>query len=515
MSKIVLFRPKSSVHSLFPSLPRVPLGLLYVGTILSREGYDVRIIDATVDDDYVALADQECKDAMLVGITALTSEVKGGLEISSFIKERHDVPIVWGGIHPSLFPVLTCEDPLVDFAVLGEGEYTLLELVRALEKDSPLEGIEGLAYREEGLVKINQPRPYVDLAKLPPLDYDLVDMAKYLRSGAWRRDIDVQTSRGCPSRCKFCVNPVLGNRILRAMPAKRVADECERLSTAYGIEFVTFVDDNFFVSRPRVKEICEEFIERKLDIKWFAELRADYFRPGFVDEDFLELAEAAGLTNLTIGAESGVPRLLELMGKDITVDDVVRSANMLATTDIATAYSFIIGLPTEDRDDILTTLQLVETLWKLYPKASYSITTLRAYPGCELTDYFVRQGWIHEPQSLREFAQDAFSKVYTESPAKLPWHCDPDFVYAIAYFTSIAYGPFSRKRVKEILGGFTFLLLPELLLQRIARVRLEHRFFKFLIDIWLHKALQYAYRSGVAKSFVRWRDTPKSTAHAR
>ncbi len=505
MSKIVLIRPMSDTDSYSSPILRIPLALLYVGSVLRRNGHEVKIIDVRAERNCNDMMIKECEDALIIGITALTSEVKWGLEVSQFLKDRFEIPIVWGGIHPSLYPRMTCEDSLVDYAVFGEGEYTMLELVEALESHKSVEGIKGLVHNDNGMVKVNEPRDCINLDELPPIDYELIDMGRYLENGIWRKAMDAQTSRGCPYHCRFCVQSALDNHKVRLLSASKVVDNCEWLVEMYGVNYITFIDDNFFINKKRAEEICRGLIERRLNLKWFAEVRADFFRNGFVDKEFLELAQESGLTNLTIGAESGVPEMLKLMDKGITVDDIVNTAKVLTETDIVTAYSFIIGLPSESKDDILTTLKFLDNLYKIYPRALYKITTLRAYPGSELTEGFIKDGWIKEPKNLREFADHEINKVYTESPSKPVWHSDPEFAYSIACYSNIAHNPFTGVALKANLKYSAILLLPATILQKIARFRLRHQFFRYPIDTYINKLLMNIYYSRIARSIVRWK----------
>lgn len=488
--KIVLIKPKSSFVS---KMPRIPLAPLFLGSVLKANNYEVRIVDANVEDDFNEAILRECADAFLVGISVLTSEVKEALEISQLIKNNYKIPIVWGGIHPSLFPELTAEDSLIDYVICGEGEYSLLELVRQLEK-------------KEKPDKIIYPKPYINLNELPKLDYSLIDMSKYYEGGTWRRAVDVQTSRGCPYECEFCFNSTLGNHKTRTMSSDRVVDECERLVKEYGANYITFVDDNFFLNRKRAREICEKIIERKLNIKWFAEVRADYFREGFIDAEFLEIAEKSGLSNLTIGAESGIPKYLDLIGKGITTENIIKSAEYLSKTKITTAYSFMIGLPDETIDDIMTNIYFIEKLRSIYPEAICAVGSIRAYPKCKLTDRFVKQGFLKEPTNLREFADHNFSKNYIDTPLRPIWHKNPDFVMAISRYTYNAYGLYLGKNIRNNLKYGSVLLLPERIFQKIALWRIHHKCFWLPLDLCISEFLHHKiYPSKLAKRLARWR----------
>lgn len=501
MAKVVLIRPMSNVGTI-AKMPRMPLALLYIGSVLKYDGHDVVLIDMNAEADCKKRIAKECGDATIVGVSALTSEVRSGLDITRFVKSQTKAPVVWGGIHASLFPEMTCQNEFVDYVVYGEGEYAMLELVDALEGGNDFEGTKGLVYHKNYAVVKNEPRSYIDLNDMPEIDYSLIDMDRYFEGGTWRKVADVQTSRGCPYKCHFCINAALHNHKVRFMSTDRVVAECERLVKDYGVNYITFIDDNFFINKKRAGDICKGL--EKLKVKWFAEVRANFFKDGFIDSDFLMMAEASGLSNLTIGAESGVPHCLEEMAKGITVDDILNSAKMLSKTKISAAYSFIIGLPNETEQDILQTVNFVSGLKRIYPHAVFNIAILRAYPRTKFTEHFAEQGWIREPSSLAEFANHGHNRVYTGSFIKPVWHSNPSFAHSVARVSEVAFGSFNRASVREHLKGASVLLLPEMTLQRIAFWRVRHRFFRFLVDVSAYRLLHWLYFNRWIRRLAKW-----------
>lgn len=487
--KIVLIRPKNIIDESYKEY--FPLGLLHLGTLLEEKGYLVRIIDAAMDgfgDEKL----RECKDALLVGISVLTPEVKGGLEISKQIKDACDTPIVWGGWHPTLFPKQTCEEGLVDYVIYGEGEETLLKLIKALGKKGSVEKINGLVYKKNEKVYVNPKADFVNLDKLPVVNYNLVDVEKYI----WKilldkkmRVLQYQSSRGCPYRCTFCINAVTGNQFYRKKSAGKVLDELEILIKKHKIDFVSFIDDNFFVDIGRARKICEGILARKFNIKWFAECRANYFKKEMVDEKFLKLAKKSGLIMLTIGAESGSEKSLKIMKKDITVKEIITSAEMMNKYGIVPIFSFIVGIPNEKKEDMFKTVKLIIKLRKICPEMVGGIGTFRPYPDCELSRELVAKGELEEPKTLRGWCDKKNIAIYSESINKQKWQKYSGLANKIAYYgrflLSMSESQIQNKIKK---GNLKYLLV--LLFMKITKARMKYLFFDFMVDKYLYEKIK-------------------------
>ena len=466
--------------------------MLHIGTVLTEEGYSVTIIDAVQQPNYKELILKDINNTLIIGVTCLTSEVASAIEISDYVKSISDVPVIWGGWHPTLFPEQICADGSVDFVCVGEGEHTILELVRALESGASHKDISGLAYKADGRVKVNPRKGYVNLEELPPINYDLIDMSQYIRTeGISINWIRYQSSRGCPHRCSFCINPVTGNQQYRAKSPEKVGREIELLVAKYDVNYVSFVDDNFFVNIRRSRAIAEEIIKRKLHFKWFAECRADYFRPGFVDEEFLDLAQRSGLSEFTIGAESGSQRVLDdLLTKDITIPQLLNSAKVLSRFDIVPDFSFIVGIPGETKEEIVATIRLAQEIYRLCP-SQCGFVTFTPYPGCQLTQDLVKKGFLEQPRTLRAWSNNAVRELYYGRFSGKPWHDDTNFINNIIYYTKLAYVTYlyadtKKWLVKTFRHPLRYRAMPFVL---IAQIRMKHLNFALPIEKLIFNAL--------------------------
>lgn len=495
--KVVLIRPKNIFN--YSNYP--PLSLLAIGSVLKMEGYYVKIIDASKDKKFKDLLRSECKDALVFGITAYTSEVRHGIEISDFLKKNFfDTPIVWGGCHATLLPEQVCKDISVDYVIVGEGEYSFLNLVNNLKDGNPTNNIMGVLSKNNIRNKNLISRVFLDLEKQPPFDYSLIDINKYMHSkDFFGNQIDImyyESSRGCPYRCAFCINIVTHNQQYRKKSSKKVLDEVELLYKKYKFTSLNFIDDNFCIDANRFREICKGLIERNIRVSWFCECRADYFKEGHIDDDMLKLAKKSGLSYMTIGLESGSPQILKMIKKDITIKQSLTAVKKCSQYGIIPNLSFIIGFPGEKKADVKKTLKFVNKIRKICPISRVGVSVFTPYPKCEITEQIIRGGFLKEPKTLRDWIKNDFDKIYTQRSNKLPWQEDPKFVSNASFYFSLAMRLSTKKQYLHYLKNWFG--LPYLFFIFLAKFRLKFMVFALPFDkalyTWLSKKflrLQY------------------------
>ncbi|MFA5198813.1 MAG: radical SAM protein [Candidatus Omnitrophota bacterium] len=392
------------------AFPGMPISLLYLGGVLERAGYKVRLVDTRTEK----LEGLDLSRALCVGIGSMTGhQIYYGLEVARYArKAAPGMPIIWGGVHPTMLPEETLASVYADIVVRGEGEETLLELVRSLEEGRELKGIAGISYKDrEGRIISNPLRKHIRMDDLPiELPYHLLKIEKYLWS------FFIQTNRGCPYRCGYCCNLFYYRGSHRCKSPSRVLDEIEYLVSKFGLQEIGFdCDDAFFIDREYVRRICEGILERGIRISWNAPSRFDYFLDA--DEDFLRLLVKSGCRALTFGGDSGSERILSLIQKDLTVDTIRQSVKKIrkcAGPDIAIDINFILGFPTETEEDLKLTLGLMDELAGAYPNIRYGITVYTPYPKTPLYEKAKEFGF-KPPVSLEEWGSYNFGSF------RAPW----------------------------------------------------------------------------------------------
>lgn len=400
MVDVILFRPKFFNADVKP--PPIPWGLLYIGSSLTRQGYTVELIDELIMPDWQDRMEQKLKQKPLcVGISSMTgNQIKHGLNFSGFIKTHSKIPVVWGGIHPSLFPEQTLSHPHVDYVVKGEGEETIVKLMNVLKNRENPETVLGLGYKKNSEIVLNPDRPFPVLDDLPPIDYSLIEVNRYTgnRFGS-QKSFELCTSRGCPHRCAFCYNINHFKCTWRTMGIDRIFSDLHTLVDQHDIDAITWREDNFFVDRKRTKEIAERIIEENLQIKWHADCRIDYLHN--CDDTFMTLLKKSGCHTLTFGAESGSDNILKSIQKGITREQIIDVQEKMSRHQIYQNYHFIMGLPNENPEDLKQTIDLI---YQLIDKNPYfgeicGPSLYTPYPGTPLYDECLKLGFT-PPDSL-------------------------------------------------------------------------------------------------------------------
>lgn len=409
--KAALVFPKVSNYDHYNSkLIRVPLGLLTVATRAKQAGAEVFLIDERrcpdAKEEIQSLLKKHHLDC--VGFSVMTgNQIHFAKNLSRFVKSISPVPIVWGGVHPTLDPVVTCKDALVDYVVVGEGEDIFVSLLAALSAGSPIETVRGIAFQRMGEVVLTEASVLPDLDSNVGVDYSLLPYQEYRETSAFfnfESDIilPVETSRGCPFSCTFCTEPAMA-RGWRTMSVASVLEEVQRIKHEYGTRAISFVDDLFFVRHEHTERIINALIAAQLDIEWYANVRAEYVvKHG---REYFAKVAAAGCRSLTMGAEGGTNEVLKRVRKGaVTVQKLLEANRILRDVGIAPHFSSIIGYPNEEEEEVCATIDMAWQLLIENSKAKVSLNKLIPTPGSIILRECVSEGFI-SPLDLDGWAE--------------------------------------------------------------------------------------------------------------
>ncbi|MGH9326456.1 MAG: B12-binding domain-containing radical SAM protein [Terriglobia bacterium] len=396
-NKVVLFYPPYGGPPL-----GAPLSLLSLASPLLKSGFEVSLIDGAITPDYEDVIAREMPGALCFGVSLLTGPmIRTAIRVCRRVKEAHpDLPIIFGGWHPSLVPEQTLQAPFVDAVARGQGELTLLEIAQRLKEGRTLQGTRGVSHKLDGHIVDEPDRPVENVNNLPSPAYHLVDFDAYAKVRG-RREMGYATSVGCPYSCNYCTDQVFYRRRFNAYRAERVISEVSELVEHYGLQEVAFLDSNFPVDVKRALQIARGFIENRSKFRWTVQASTDLLCR-MSDEDVLLLGES-GLSHMGFGTESASQEVLALMNKKHQrINDMFETARKTERARIRVTFNIILGYPGETKKDRLETFRTMGDIARTYSNVSFSPNIFTPYPGIPMWPQLKQLG-VREPQSLEEW----------------------------------------------------------------------------------------------------------------
>ena len=394
--KIVLYNPRAVFFTM-------PLALLAIGSELDPEQYEVVIVDGRLEQDPERALLAQLDGALCLGVTVLTgAPISDALRISRAAKRlRPELPVVWGGWHPSMFARECLAEPSVDVTVRGQGEETFAEIVQRLAAGRSLEGCAGCTVRlADGTICDNPARPLAPVDKFRAHDYGLIPVERYFELKG-KRQLDFISSQGCAFRCAFCSDPFVYGRKWVGLEPVRMALRLKELWDRYRFDDVNFQDETFFTRARRVQALADHMIESRLKVTWAATMRAD--QGVRLPEEVWERCKQSGLRRLLVGVESGSNEMLKRIRKDIRIEQVFHTAERMMRYRIAGHFPFIVGFPDESDASIRATLDCAKRLRSLSPDFLTPIYYFKPYPGSELVIEAVARGF-RLPETLEAWS---------------------------------------------------------------------------------------------------------------
>ncbi|RJQ56205.1 MAG: radical SAM protein [Nitrospiraceae bacterium] len=396
--KVLLINPLTLEDSMVNITPN--LGLGYLATSLRNNGFEVEIWDGVKKNMTKRGLEERLKkrDYDVAGFQVYTRSVKEtqeGLEKVKALDSR--IVTVVGGPHPSGDPEGSLTHLKTDYAFRGEAEIGLSQLLKKItgKVNEPFENINNLIWKSNGKIICNplQPIENLDVVGIPAWDMINPNDYPYAPIGAFSKKMpltSISTTRGCPYHCTFCANNTIMGRKVRARSTEIVLAEMDLLYNKYGVREFQIIDDNFTSKKALTLGVCEGIINRGWDIGLSF---PNGVRLSTLDEEILHLLEKAGCYSLGLGIESGSPRTLKNMKKAQSVDEIKEKVNLIHNvTRIRTTGFFIIGYPTEEKEDILQTINLSKEL----PIDRAQFTICLPVPGSEMTEQMIKAGKLKD-----------------------------------------------------------------------------------------------------------------------
>ncbi len=330
------------------------LGLGYLTAVLRKANHEVEMLDINgyrYDRDQVEENIKELNFDMVCtgGIITMYKYLKF---LTAALKKYHpEKPIVLGGNIADEIPHLLFKHTKADVLMLGETEVTICELADALEKNTPIKNVDGLAYMENGSITYTATRELIDnIDSIPFPEYDLFPvetyMANYKEISKNYRVIPMIITRGCPFVCKFCYHSFM-NKKARFRSADNIIAEMKIMKEKYKINGIQFYDDLFLLNRKIVEELCEKMIGEKLNLKWHCLTRLE-----FIDEKLILKMRKAGCFSISYGIESGSQTILDNMKKGINIQKAKELYKRIKSLGLKSAGTLMVGYPGENMKTI-------------------------------------------------------------------------------------------------------------------------------------------------------------------
>ncbi len=354
--KILLICPYNFdvIHSV-----SLPLGIMSIGTNLIHHGFDVKIYNSSVTHESIIKVFNEYKPD-IVGVSVHSvKHIDGALYVSKKLHKK-GVPIVWGGPFCDVAESeVIFNSKCVDIISFCEGEETWVDLVNTIQSNGDLSTVKGIAYlNDKGEIITTPQRDFIDLTKLPPIDYTLVDVKAHSQYLYGCNNLYyLYLAKGCPAKCTFCVNQLLHRNQYRRRDINQFMDEVKLLVTQYGMDGFYFGDEVCFLNSQQLDEVCSAIEESGLDIRWGFQTRI-----GLMAEKDFQRCYDCGCRWVDFGIESGNKEQLKIMKKAIPYDLIEPTFEICDKIGLISIANFIIGLPGETEEQLMDTINLAKRL---------------------------------------------------------------------------------------------------------------------------------------------------------
>lgn len=419
--RILFVNPTTSLYTRSIS---APLGLMSIASYLESKGHVVKIYDRAVERTSLQKVITDFKP-QLSGISVLSYKLISDMLVVAAELKKSGIPVIVGGPLPSELAELTIKHDYIDAVSIGEGEETWLELAELYNTENPdLRVVRGLVIKDNnGKSFFTGKREFIDLAALPPINWELVDVPKYFQASyGCKRMLYLYSAKGCPFSCTFCYNKDFHRCTYRKKPLNILLEEIKHLVINYGLDGVYFADEMWCRNVSEMKEICTALKDLQLDFVWGCQTRIGLFER----EDFRFMHEC-GCRWVFFGVESGSKKILERINKKICYDKIEDNFRFCREAGIACIGSFITGFPDETEDDLKRTVELAKKLDTSLINFNY----LALVPGSEIYKELIEKRKYNEVESLEEFSKKNPLEKLEYNYSKIP---DIDIKVIRAYF---------------------------------------------------------------------------------
>ncbi len=396
-------------------MPVIPIGICWIASTLEQAGHTVQVLDLmfAFKPEKAIMSAIDSFNPNVIGIGIRNIDDAHSIFLLEEIKKKtidpckkhFSGPIIIGGAAVGISGVEMLGYFDLEYALRGDGEISMLELVDRLQENKPVSGIKGLLIRRNGkIIEKNTPRFENNFEELPfsnPHKY--IDLRAYLRRGA---NMQIQTKRGCALNCTYCVYNGLEGSHYRYRNPDDIADEIEMMHKEAGIDTFEFTDSTFNIPLKHAKAVLRAIAKKKLNIA----LKSVDLNPGEIDEEFADMLISSNFVEVGLSVESGSKKILENLSKNYKYEKVLAAEKILHDRNIPLIWVFMMGAPMETKATIQKTFDLIEQVahWDEFVLITSGI---RVYKGTPLSHSLERNG--------RQLSKDQYLRPVLCQPAKI------------------------------------------------------------------------------------------------
>jgi putative variant cofactor biosynthesis B12-binding/radical SAM domain protein 1 len=386
-----------------------PIGIVMLAGVIKDSGHEATLLDMNLEPDgfgaLKAALQNYSPDVVAFSLrnidplanknTSLVIPFIAAVKMASSLAPS--AKLVAGGTGFSLFAKrIMHELPELDYGIRGEAEEGFLTLLENLDLPA---SISGLCYRKNGEVLLTPVSEGRDMSTYTPPARELLDPARYLSINSFVPAMGIETKRGCPLGCAYCVYPALQGRTQRMREPSDVVNEMEVLHKEYGVERFHFTDPVINLPAEHLDEICNELIKRKLKLKWDGFMREDR-----LTKKSVALYEKAGCECFSFSPDGMSEHAMRVLRKGLSIEQVIKAAQMVAETDTLGVYHFMVNVPGENDDTVSESIETLERLYNIHAKGrnlgTIVLNNIRILPGTAMEAEALKDGTITKDTDL-------------------------------------------------------------------------------------------------------------------
>lgn len=453
----------------YPNIVRHPkdisLGIAYLSSVLKQQGHETALIDTTFGmKDGEVLSRFRKFNPDLIALSCVSNNFSYAIHLAATIKKEKEIPIILGGVHATVDPEESITKNCIDMICIGEGEDAILELVQSMEKDERNTTIPNIWFKENGRIINNPLRPLrEDLDSIPHADLNIYDYPRYLENH--NMVASLIGSRGCPYKCTYCINHALKDRykglgkFARFRSVDNVISEIKKITQDFNPKSFCLYDDTFTLDKERIKEFCKKY-KNNLGLPFSVNARVES-----LSDEMLHALSSSGCTRVSIGLESGDPRIRkEVLKRNITDKQIIDGCRLIKKYGFELYTYNMIGILEEDMKSIRKTIELNRKVRPDYLFASI----FTAYKGTEIYETCKKKGLLTDEIPSHSY--------YTGSNVKHP--------------------SLSARRLKHIRKWFGFYVfikydIKRAFIELFDRYFIMNRFYSRFRSLYANKVMQY------------------------